>query len=120
MEKTKIEANKLQFDAWAKTADVAISKYNGEVEMYKSASMVNISKAELLSKQAEAEARINLAYVELKVKSLEANNREMDLKAQITMGALKGVADAYASMASGLMAALSARASMSYSETAEV
>jgi hypothetical protein len=120
MEKTKIEANKLQFDAWAKTADVAISKYNGEVEMYKAASTVNISKAELLSKQAEAEARINLAYVELKVKSLEANNREMDLKAQITMGALKGVADAYASMASGLMAALSARASMSYEEKATI
>jgi hypothetical protein len=44
----------------------------------------------------------------------------MDLKAQISMQAMKGVADAYASMASGLMAALSARASMSYSETAEV
>ncbi len=116
MEKTKIEANKLQFDAWAKKADVAIAKYNGEVEQYKAASMVNISKAELLSKQAEAEARINLAYVELKVKSLEANNREMDLKAQISMQAMKGVADAYSSMASGLMAALSARASMSYSE----
>ena len=120
MEKTKIEANKLQFDAWAKKADVAIAKYNGEVEQYKAASMVNISKAELLSKQAEAEARINLAYVELKVKSLEANNREMDLKAQISMQAMKGVADAYSSMASGLMAALSARASMSYSESAEV
>lgn len=120
MEKTKIEANKLQFDAWAKKADVAIAKYNGEVEMYKAASTVNISKAELLSKQAEAEARINLAYVELKVKSLEANNREMDLKAQISMQAMKGVADAYSSMASGLMAALSARASMSYSESAEV
>jgi hypothetical protein len=118
MEKTKIEANKLQFDAWAKKADVAIAKYNGEVEQYKAASMVNISKAELLSKQAEAEARINLAYVELKVKSLEANNREMDLKAQISMQAMKGVADAYASMASGLMAALSARASMSYEEKA--
>ena len=120
MEKTKIEANKLQFDAWAKKADVAIAKYNGEVEMYKAASTVNISKAELMSKQAEAEARINLAYTEIKVKSLEANNREMDLKAQITMGALKGVADAYSSMAAGLMAALSARASMSYEETAQI
>lgn len=120
MEKTKIEANKLQFDAWAKKADVAIAKYNGEIEMYKANSYVNISKAELMSKQAEAEARINLAYTEIKVKSLEANNREMDLKAQITMGALKGVADAYSSMAAGLMAALSARASMSYEETAQI
>lgn len=120
MEKTKIEANKLQFDAWAKKADVAIAKYNGEIEMYKANSSVNISKAELMSKQAEAEARINLAYVELKVKSLEANNREMDLKAQITMGALKGVADAYSSMAAGAMAAISARASMSYEETAQI
>ena len=120
MEKTKIEANKLQFDAWAKKADVAIAKYNGEVEMFKASSTVNISKAELMSKQWEAATRINMAGVELKVKSLEAANTSADRRAQITMGALKGVADAYASMASGLMAALSARASMSYSETAEV
>jgi hypothetical protein len=120
MEKTKIEANKLQFDAWAKKADVAISKYNGEVEMYKAASQINVSKAELVSKQWEATARINLAYREMAIKSLEASNTSADRRAQITMGALKGVADAYASMASGLMAALSARASMSYEEKATV
>ena len=120
MEKTKIEANKLQFDAWAKKADVVIAKYNGEVEMFKASSTVNISKAELMSKQWEAATRINMAGVELKVKSLEAANTSADRRAQITMGALKGVADAYASMASGLMAALSARASMSYSETAQI
>lgn len=120
MEKTKIEANKIQFDSWAKVADIAMAKYSGEVEMYKAASSVNIQKADLLSKQAEAEARINLGYIELKVKSLEANNREMDLKAQIAMGALKGVADAYSSMAAGAMAAISARASMEYQETATV
>ena len=119
MEKTKIEANKLQFDAWAKKADVAIAKYNGEVEMFKASSTVNISKAELMSKQWEAATRINMAGVELKVKSLEAANTSADRRAQITMGALKGVEDAYSSMASGLMAALSARASMSYSEIAE-
>lgn len=116
MEKTKIEANKLQFDAWAKTADVAIAKYNGEVEMYKGESQINIAKADVLGKQAEAEARINVALVETKVKSLEASNRSNELKAQINMQAMKGVADAYSSMASGAMAAISARASMSYDE----
>jgi hypothetical protein len=120
MEKTKIEANKLQFDAWAKAADVAMAKYNGEVEMYKAVSQVNIAKAEVLGGQAEAEAKINLGYVELKVKSLEANNREMDLKAQISMEAMKGVAQAYSSMAAGAMAAINANASMSYGETAQV
>lgn len=117
LEKTKIEANKLQFDAWAKIADVAMAKYSGEVEMYKAASHVNISRAELYSKQAEAEAKINQGYVELKVKSLEANNRAMDLKANITMEALKGVAQSYSTMAAGAMAALNANASMSYNES---
>lgn len=117
MEKTKIEANKLQFDAWAKKAEVLVAKYNGAVEMYKSESLVNISKAEAINKANEAEAKINLAYVELKVKSLEANNREMDLKAQIVMEAQKGVAQAYSNMAAGLMAAISAHSSLGYSES---
>ncbi len=117
MEKTKIEANKLQFDAWAKKAEVLVAKYNGEVDMYKSESLVNISKAEAINKANEAEAKINLAYVELKVKSLEANNRAMDLKANILMEAQKGVATAYSSMAAGLMAAISAHSQLGYSET---
>lgn len=117
VEKTKIESNKLQFDAWAKKADVSIAKYNGEVEGYKAASMVNISTAELQAKQAEANLRSAIAAVEVSVKSYEVSERGNNLKAQITMEAARGVAQATASLAAGAMAAMSAHASMSYSES---
>jgi hypothetical protein len=117
VEKAKIEANKLQFDVWAKKADVIIAKYNGEVEAYKAGSMVNISNAELQAKQAEADLRAAISAVEVSVKSYEVSERSNNLKANIQMEAARGVAQATASLAAGAMAAMSAHADMSYSET---
>jgi hypothetical protein len=116
-EKAKLEVNKAQFDVWAKKADVAIAKYNGEVEFFKSESMVNISSADLYSRQAEAHAKIWLGTAEVNSKNLQAEIEGMNRNAQMQMEAARGVATAAASLASGAMAALSAHSSMSYNET---
>lgn len=116
-EKAKLEANKAQFDVWAKKADVAIAKYNGEVEFFKSESMVNISSADLYSKQAEAKAKVWLGAAELNTKNLQAEIEGMNRNAQMQMEAARGVAQSAAALASGAMAALSAHSSMTYNET---
>jgi hypothetical protein len=115
-EKAKIESNKIQFDIWAKKADVAIAKYNGEVEQYKAESVMNVSTAELYAKQAEASLRAAIAAAEVSVKSYEVSERGNNLKAQVLMEAAKGVAQATSAMAAGAMAAMSAHASMKYDE----
>jgi hypothetical protein len=116
VEKAKIEANKLQFDAWAKDADVRIAKYNGETEMFKANTQLNVVSAELKSKISESQAKMYIAASELGIKSIEITNRSNDLHANIMMEAARGVATATASMTAGAMAAMSAHASMSYSE----
>jgi hypothetical protein len=120
VEKAKIEANKLQFDVWAKNSDVQMTKYNAETEMFKAMAQINISTAEFQSKQAEAQARMYFNSMELTLKSMEVATRSNDQKSQITMEAARGVAGAAASMAAGAMAAMSAHASMSYAETQSV
>jgi hypothetical protein len=117
IEKAKIEANKLQFDAWAKKVDVNISKYNGEVEMYKAGSMQNIATAELENKYLDTAVRTSLAAVEYSLKSFEVSEHSIQAKAALAMEAAKGVAQTTAQMAAGAMAAMSAQASMSYGET---
>jgi len=117
IEKVKIEANKIQFDSWAKQVDVNIAKYNGEVDLYRSVSQTGIATAELQNKYAEASVRVALSATELSVKSFEIAERSMQAKAQITMEAARGVAQAAGQMASGAMAAMSASASMRYDES---
>jgi hypothetical protein len=117
VEKAKIESNKLQFDIWAKNADVQIAKYAGETDVFKASSQINISVAELQSKQVEAQAQMSLAYAGVSMRSFEIAERSMNLKASIAMEAAKGVASATSSMAAGAMAALSVNASMGYSES---
>ena len=116
LEKAKIEANKVQFDIWAKTADVALAKYQGETELFKASSMVNISAAELRGKLADATARTNVAYTEVNCKSYEAMITSMNAQAAVQSTAASGAATAAAHMAAGAMAAMSAHASMGYSE----
>jgi hypothetical protein len=117
VEKAKIEANKIQFDSWAKSVDVNIAKYNGEVELFRAVSQANISTAEIENKYAEAVIRTAMAANELSVKSFEVAERSNQAKASVAMEAARGVAQSAASMASGAMAALSAHAGMTYSET---
>lgn len=117
VEKAKVEANKLQFDAWGKNVDVQIAKYNGETEMFKAGSQVNISTAEFQSNQAQAQAKIALASIELWMRQYEGQDKLMLAKQQIITEAAKGVAQATAAMAAGAMAAMSAHASMSYAES---
>ena len=117
VEKTKIEANKIQMDAWAKKADVEIAKYNGQVEMFKATSAFNVSTADILSQQYEANAKIALANAELKMKRYDTQDRNNNFKTEILMAAAKGVADATAQMAAGAMSAMSAHAGMTYSES---
>ena len=119
-ERLKIEANKLQMESWAKTADVAIAKYNGEVEMFKARSQFNIGYAELNAKQAEAQVRSSIAAASVSMQGYEAYQRSMDLKAQIMMEAARGVATAAGNMAAGAMAAASAHSSMSYDESVNI
>lgn len=115
-ERLKIEANKLQLESWAKTADVAIAKYNGQVELFKAQSQFNIGYAELSAKQAEAQMRGYIAAAGVSMQGYEAYQRSMDLKTQIMMEAARGVATAAGNMAAGAMAAASAHSSMSYDE----
>jgi hypothetical protein len=117
VEKAKIESNKLQMDAWAKSADVNIAKYSGEVEMYKAASQVSISTAEIYNRQAEANMRAAIAAMEANVRGYEVQERGIIAKANITMEAARGVAQATAHMAAGAVSAMSAHASMGYSES---
>lgn len=117
VEKTKIEANKVQMDIWAKKADVEIARYSGAIDLYRAKTQYNVASAELSSKNAEASVRATIAAVEASVRSAESADRSMNLKAQIQMEAARGVAQATAAMAAGAMAAASAQASISYSES---
>jgi hypothetical protein len=117
IEKAKIEANKLQFDSWAKQVDVNIARYNGEVDLYRAVSQSNIATAEIENKYAEASVRVALSATELSVKSFEVAERSNQAKASVAMEAARGVAQAAAQMAAGAMAAMSASASMRYDES---
>jgi len=117
VEKVKVEANKLQMDAWAKNADVQIARYSGEIEKYKADNQVNIASADIHGKIAEANMRAAIAVVESNVRGYEAQERGMVARAQVAMEAARGVATAAAAMASGAMAAMSAHAGMTYSES---
>lgn len=116
-DKTMLEANKLQFDIWAEKARVALAKYNGDVEVYKAGSLVNVSIAELKSKNAEANMRLAIAAAEVNTQHMAAIIQGLHTAESIKMAAAKGVADATASMAAGAMAAMSANAGMTYNET---
>jgi ribosomal protein S9 len=120
VEKAKIEANKTQFDAWATKQNVLISRFNGQVQLFKSQSDVNVAAAGVKVSQAEYAIRAGIASAELSVKSYEVSERSMNLKANMAMEAARGVAQASASLAAGAMAAMSAHASMDYRETKDV
>jgi len=120
VEKAKIEANKTQFDAWATKQQVLISRFNGQVQLFKSQSDVNVAVAGVRASQAEQAIRAGIASAELSVKSFEVAERSMNFKAQVTMEAARGVAQASASLAAGAMAAMSAHAGMTYTEEAKV
>lgn len=116
-DKTMLEANKLQFDIWAEKTRTALQAYNGDIEVYKAGSMVNISIADLKSKNSEAKARIALSNAQINTQNMQAIIQGLHSAENIKMQAAKGVADASASLAAGAMAALTARASMSYEES---
>jgi hypothetical protein len=116
VEKAKIEANKTQFDAWATKQQVLVSRFNGQVQLFKSQSDVNVAVAGVRASQAEQAIRAGIASAELSIKSFEISERSMNLKANVTMEAARGVAQATASMAAGAMAAMSAHAGMTYEE----
>jgi len=115
-EKTKIDANKLQFDAWAKNAEVAISVYNGKIQIYKAASDVEVSQAEMLNRQSDAQARISVSSMEVEQRYAESNTRSIIAQQSALMEAARGIAQATSQWAAGATAALSAGASISYSE----
>lgn len=116
-EKLKIESNKLQMDAWATKANVAVSKYVAEVDMYKAESGFNVATSDLYARQYEAGIQRAISMIEMNIRSTDIAEKSMLFKANLAMAAAKGVADATASLASGAMAAMSAHASMSYGES---
>jgi hypothetical protein len=117
VEKAKVEVNKLQMDAWAKKADATIARFGGEVDLYKAASQVSISVAELQTKAGEANLRATLAANELALKNLEVNERSNQAYAGLRVEAAKGVASVAATLAAGAMAAMNAQAALAYEET---
>jgi hypothetical protein len=116
-EKLKIESNNLQLDSWAKKANVVVSKYNADIEKFKSETQFNISASDLMARQAESGARISVSLAETDIKAYEVQERSLLSQQNTIMEAARGVAQATAAMASGAMAAMSAHASMSYSES---
>ena len=119
-DKIVIEANKLQLDAWAKTAEVQIEYYRAQVAYYGAEGQINVSAADLYSKQVEAQVRALQEAQTVTERSYEAAERSAIAKAQVMMEAARGIATAAASMAAGAMAAMSAHAGITYSETNNV
>lgn len=115
-EKTKIEANKLQFDAWARSSEIAVQVYNGKVELYKAGSQTEIAQAEMLNRQSDAQARITVGTMEASARYAEMATRSIIAQETMQMEAARGVATAAASLAAGAMAAVNAHAAVTYSE----
>jgi len=116
-EKTKIEANKLQFDAWARSSEIAVQVYNGKVELYKAGSQTEIAQAEMLNRQSDAQARITVGTMEASARYAEMATRSIIARETMQMEAARGVATAAASLAAGAMAAVNAHAAVTYSES---
>ena len=116
-ERVKIDANKAQFDAWAKKADVAVATYNGQIQAYKSQSDVAVASAQVSLSSSEAFIRQQMAQAQLSAEIFSITEKSLAAKAQVSLEAAKGVAVAAATMAGGAMSAMSAHASMSYGET---
>lgn len=116
-EKTKIDANIAQITAWSKTADVEIAAFNGRLEEMKAWSAYNISTAEINNKASEFAIRLQLAFEELQTNRIEISSRAITAKGNAMLEAARGVAVASSSMAAGAMAAVSAHAQISYSES---
>lgn len=120
VEKVKIEAAKARIDAWAAEANVKIAEYNGKVEGMRAFGQVSAALIAAGASVSEANMRSAIAAGEVYVKSLEAADRISVAGAQIRMEAARGVAQAAASLAAGAMAAMSAHANVSYSETKDL
>lgn len=120
VEKAKLEANKIQFDVWAKKAEVLLENYKGQVEVYKAASSVSVSMADVQARIIDAQVRADVGAAQVSVQSIEGLIRSNDLQQSIAVEAMKAKATAAAAMASGAMAALSAHASMGYNESADL
>jgi hypothetical protein len=116
-EKIKIEANKMQFDAWAKETETNIALFNGRIEQYKAESQFNVADAEAYNRWAEASARITIADSELLLKQAEMELSALQFKQKMGVAAQESIAQAAGTLASGAMAAAHASASMSYSES---
>lgn len=116
-EKLKLEANKLQMDSWAVQAKTKIDTFIGNVELFKATVQQNVSVADIMAKELESSVRINLQAVELALKEFEVGEKSVQYIAGLRVEAAKQVALTAASMASGALAAMSARADMSYTES---
>jgi hypothetical protein len=118
-EKVKVEANKMQFDVWAKETETRIAIFNGQVEQYRAETQFNVAEAEAYNRWAESAAKLTLADSELLLKQAEMELNALQFKQKMQVAAQESIAQAAGTLAAGAMAAAHASASMSYSETAE-
>jgi hypothetical protein len=116
-EKTKIDANIARITAWAKTVDAKIAVQNLNIESVRATGQFNISTAEIMNKATEQLIKFQVSEAELQTSNAEITSRAITAKGNAMVEAARGVAAATASMASGAMAAVSAHASIGYSES---
>jgi hypothetical protein len=119
-EKMKIEANIAKITAWSKTADAQIAVYGAGIEFYKANTQYNVSTAQITNAVAEAKIRAQIAEAQVAVSISELVSRSIQAENAVRVEAAKTVAATTSSIAAGAMAAVAARASMSYSETNDV
>ncbi len=111
------EVNVANMQAWSERVRAINSKYLAKVEKYKAETAYNISAAEIAARVGDINGKLLLATAEINKGYNELNQKSIQAKAMTVIEQLKTVAELTSHMASGALAALSAHASIGYSET---
>jgi hypothetical protein len=119
-EKSKVQANVAQVEAWAKGTEALIEAYKGKIEQYKAQIQFNVSSAEVYNKAEEANLRLQIEKARIATADAEVFERLIAARAQVTVEAARAQAAAATTLAAGAMAAMSAHANLSYSESKDL
>lgn len=116
-EKGKMEANAEYFKAMAAIINGKVQKYSADVAYYKAQGDYNIAIASEWNKMTEAAIDATVEQNKAYVASAKVVSDSMATNFGIAAQKAIAIANAYASMAGGAMAALHTAASISYSES---
>jgi hypothetical protein len=116
-QKAVVEANVAQVQAWAEGVRAKTAAYSGSLESFRAQNTFNIASAELGSKNAEIIIANQIEAAKVAIASADITMKAITKAGDARVEAAKGAASASASLGAGAMAAMSAHANLSYSET---